>query len=158
MTWQVMDFAHSSRCPGRTYDSWRHPVTALTTTSATTAEDRLRSVLRLDAVVTGAAGLFALLGPGSTYGDVEGWIPRTLGALFVLAALVVAVESRTSGRTLRLIGTLTADAAFAWTVASIAILLLVDLPAKGEAVVALVGLATLLFGIVETRLVRAFGS
>jgi hypothetical protein len=127
----------------------------MTTTSTATSEDRLRTVLRADAVVTGAAGLLALLGPTSTYGDVEGWIPRTLGLLFVLAAAVLAVETRTSGRTLRLIGTLTAEAAFAWTAASIAIVLLVDLPAEGEVVVAVVGLATLLFAIVETRLVRA---
>ena len=154
MTSQVMDVTHSSGCPDRTYDSWRHSVTALTTTPAATTEERLRTVLRVDAVVTGAAGLFALLSPASTYGDVDSWLPRTLGIAFVLAALVVAVESRTTGRTLRLVAALTADAAFAWTLASILILLLVDLPAKGEAVVATVGLATLVFGIVETRLVR----
>ena len=154
MTSQVMDLAHSSRCPGRTNDSWRHSVTALTTTPTATTEDRVRTVLRIDALVTGAAGLFALLSPASMYGDVDVWIPRALGISFVLAGLLVAVESRTTGRTLRLVGALTADAAFAWTVASILILLLVDLPAKGEAAVAVVGLGTLVFGIVETRLVR----
>jgi hypothetical protein len=134
-------------------------MTATTTTPASvTTDDRLRTVLRVDGVVTALIGLFGLFGPSSTYGDVPGWIPRALGAFLVLAAIVVGVESRSAGRTLALIGTLTADAAFAWTLASVAILALVDLPGRGEVVVGLVGLATLVFGIVETRLVRSLRS
>src|SRR4051794_29548917 len=119
-----------------THPDLEAPMTAVTTTTTATTEDRLRTVMRVDALVTGAVGLFALLGPTSTYGDVDGWIPRALGLVFLVAALLVAVESRTTGRSLSTIGLLTADAAFAWTAASIAILLLVDLPAEGEAVVA----------------------
>jgi hypothetical protein len=134
-------------------------MTATTTTPASgTTEHRLGTVLRVDGVVTALIGLFGLVGPTSTYGDVPGWIPRTIGAFFVLAAIVVGVESRSRGRTLAVIGTLTADAAFAWTLTSVAILLLVDLPGRGELVVGVVGLATLLFGIVETRLVRSMRS
>ena len=130
-------------------------MTALTTTPAATTEDRLRTVLRVDAVVTGAAGLFALLAPTSTWGDVPGWIPRALGAGFLLVAVVLAVETRGSGSSLRTVGTLTMEAAFAWVVASLAILAFVDLADRGALVVAAVGLATLFFGITELRLLRA---
>ena len=129
-------------------------MTATTTAHAPTVEIRLRTVLRVDGVVTALVGLFGLLGPTSAYGDAPGWLPRALGAAFLVAGVVVYVEARSTGRTLRLIGTLTADAAFAWTAASVAILALVDLPGRGEAVVALVGLATLVFGVLETREVR----
>lgn len=130
-------------------------MTAVATSTPVTTEDRLRTVLRVDAVVTGLAGLFAIVGPTSMYGDVPGWLPRGLGAAFVLAALLLAVEARATGSTLRIVGTLCMEAAFAWVVASIAILELADLPAKGEVLVGLVGLATLAFGVSELRLLRA---
>jgi hypothetical protein len=130
-------------------------MTAVTTAPTVTTEDRLRTVLRVDGIVTALVGLFGLLGPTSTYGYVPGWLPRALGAGFLLAGALVFVEAKSTGRTLALIGTLTADAAFAWTLASAAILAFADLPARGELIVAVVGLATLAFGITETRLVRA---
>lgn len=129
-------------------------MTAMTTARTSTAEDHLRTVLRVDSVVTGAAGLFALLAPTSTWGDVPGWVPRALGAGFLLAALFLAIETRGTCA-LKTIGTLCMEAAFAWVVASVAILALVDLTTRGELVVGLVGLATLAFGITELRLLRA---
>ena len=154
MTCEVMDFAHSCGCPGPTYESWRHSVTALTTTPTATTEDRLRTVLRADALVTGAVGLFGLLGPTSTYGDVPGWLPRTLGAGFLLFAVVLAIAIR-GDNSPRIAGTITAEAALLWAAATVVIVALVDLPTRGEVVVALTGLGTLFFGITELRLIRA---
>ena len=129
-------------------------MTALTTTPAASIEDRLRSVLRVDALVTGAVGVFGLLGPTSTYGDVPGWVPRTLGAGFLLFAVVLAVAIRGDASP-RLAGTITGEAALLSAVGAAIVLAVVDLPARGEVVVALVGLATLAFAITELRLVRA---
>ena len=130
-------------------------MTAVTTSGTRTTEDRLRTVLRVDAVVTGAVGLFALLGPVSSYGDTPGWLPRVLGLAFLAFAIELALQARASGSRLRLVGQITAEAALAWTVATVAILALVDLPTAGREVLALVGLATLGFGITELRLVRS---
>ena len=127
----------------------------VTTTPTVTTEDRLRTLLRVDGVVTALVGVFGLLGPTSAYGAGPSWVPRALGAGFLLAGVIVFIEARSTGRTLGLIGTLTADAAFAWTIASVALLAFVDMTGRGESIVALVGLATLAFGITETMLVRA---
>jgi hypothetical protein len=122
------------------------------TASTTTAEDRLRGVLRLDAVVTGALGLLALVGP-SWYGG-PAWVARAVGAVLVVVALEVAMWSREGGDRLRLRGTVVADAAFAWVVTVLLAAWLVDMDAAGREVLVLTALATLGFGISETALVR----
>ena len=133
-------------------------MTALTTTRIRTTEDRLRTVLRADAAVTGAVGLFALLGPTSTYGDVPGWLPRTLGAVFLALAVDFLLAARLSGSRLRLAGLVTGELAAGWVVATIGILAFVDLPAGGREVLAIVGLATLGFAIAELRMVRSLSA
>ena len=129
-------------------------MTALTTTSTASTEDRLREVLWFDALVTGAVGLFGLLGPTSTYGDVPGWLPRTLGAGFLLFAIALAVALRGEPRLLRPAGSITGEAALVSAAAAAVVLAVVDLPTRGEVVVALVGLATLAFGVTELVLIR----
>jgi hypothetical protein len=129
-------------------------MTAITTTPAATTEDRLRTVLRVDALVTGAVGIFGLLGPTSMYGEVPGWLPRTLGAGFLLFAIVLAVAIRGDASP-RVAGTITAEAALLWVAAAVVIVAFVDLPTRGEVVVALTGLGTLFFGVTELRLLRA---
>jgi hypothetical protein len=129
-------------------------MTTLTTTAPTTTEDRLRTTLRLDAVVTGAVGLLGLVGPTSWYGDVPGWLPRAVGILLLVVGLDLAIASRWSGRRLLLAGTVCAELALAWVAATVVVLLLVDLPAAGTAVLLLVGAATLAFGVIELRVVR----
>ena len=134
-------------------------MTALTTaTRSATTEDRLRTVLRADAVVTGGVGLFGLLGSPSMYGDVPGWLPRAVGALLLLVAVDLAIASRWSGNRLRLAGTVCAELALAWVVGTVAVLLLVDLPAAGTEVLLLVGAATLVFAVLELRLVRSLAA
>jgi hypothetical protein len=129
-------------------------MTALTTTLPATVEDRLRTVLRADSAVTGLVGLYALVGPTSTYGDLPGWLPRVVGLGFVLAALGLAAETRQSGSRLMTVSAVCSAAAFGWTAISVVLLLLADLPARGEAVIGLVGLATLAFAVAELRVVR----
>ena len=133
-------------------------MTAVTTSVTRSAEDRLRTVLRVDAAVTGAVGLFGLLGPISTYGDVPGWLPRVVGAVLLAVALDVALAARLSGSRLRLVGTITAELALAWVVATVAVLALVDLPFAGREVLTIVGVATLGFALTELRLVRSLAA
>jgi hypothetical protein len=120
--------------------------------TAATAEDRMRSVLRLDAAVTGAIGLVGLLGP-SWYGGPS-WVARAVGAVFVLVALEVAVMTRSTGRRLRMTGVVVAESAFAWTVAALLAASLVDMDTVGREVLVLTALGTLALGVVETRLAR----
>src|SRR5438128_1905316 len=122
-------------------------MTAVTTTRPRTTDGRLRGVLRADAAVTAVAGLFALLGPTSTYGDVPGWLPRLVGAVLLAVAVDLVVAARLSGSRLRLAGLVTAELAVAWVVATVRVLALGDLPLAGREVLSLMGLATVAFAI-----------
>lgn len=130
-------------------------MTTTTLPAVAPVEQRLRTVLRADAVATGAVGLLALVGPLSPYGDVPAWLPRTVGAALLLVALDIALASRWSGRRLRLAGTVTAELALTWVAVTAVVLATRDLPASGVELLALVGLATAAFGVAELRLVRA---
>ena len=129
-------------------------MTALATSETTTAADRLRTVLRADALVTGGVGLLALLGPTSPYGDTAGWLVRAVGAVLLVVAAELLIASRWDGARLRLAGTVFGELALAWVVATVAVLALVDLPTSGREILAVVGLATLAFGVTELRLAR----
>jgi len=133
-------------------------MTTLTTTGLGTTEDRLRTVLRADAGVTAVAGLFALLGPTSTYGDAPGWLPRVVGVVLLAVAVDLVLVARLSGARLRLAGTVAADLAIGWVVATVAVLALVDLPFAGREVLSVMGLATVGFAIAELRLVRSLAA
>jgi hypothetical protein len=121
----------------------------------TTTEDRLRAVLLIDGIVTAAVGVLFVLAPSSWYGDSPGWLVRTVGVVLALVGLEVGLASRWSGRRLRLAGLVTAESAFAWTLGSLVVMAIVDLPTVGLEVVGVVAVGTLVFGLVETRLVRA---
>ena len=129
-------------------------MTAVLTTPAParTAEASMRAVLRADAVVTGAVGVLALLAPSAWFD--AGWLPRAIGAVLLLVALEVGLASRYDGKRLRLAGAVTGELAAAWVVASVAVLLLVDLPTTGAVVVELVAVATAVFAVLELRLAR----
>ena len=126
--------------------------TALTGLRST--DDRLRTVLRTDGVVTALAGLLALESPLSWYGDTPGWLVRTVGVVLVVTGVDLALLSRAQGRLLRVGVTITTELAFAWVAATIAVLALVDLPAEGVEALTLVGLVTLGFGLAYVRLRR----
>lgn len=123
------------------------------TTSVPTTEDRLRTVLRADAVLTAAFGVTALETAG-WYGGPS-WVARAVGAVLLLVAVEMAVLSRSHGRRLRLSGLVVAEAAFAWVVGSLLVAGLVDMDAAGREVLLLSAVASLGFGIAETRLARA---
>ena len=158
MTSEVIDTAQSEGLCCRSVRDLEERMTALTTTRETTTEDRLRTVLRADAVVTGAIGLFALVGPTSIYGDVPGWLPRTIGAVLLFVAIDLVIAARWSGSQLRMAGVVCADLAFAWVVASVAVAVLVDLPMAGREVLLLSALVTLGFAVAELRLVRSLSA
>jgi hypothetical protein len=122
------------------------------TASPTTVEDRLRTVLRVDGVVTAALGLFALLGP-SWFGGPS-WVARAVGAVLLAVGLEVLVQARSGTDRLRLTGVVVADLAFAWVVTLLVVLALVDMDTAGREVVIATIVATLGFGISETALVR----
>ena len=131
--------------------------TTASTTTGSTAPARtspLAVLLREDAVVTGAVGALALLGPDRGGDDVASWVPRVVGAVLLLVAADLAVASRWTGRRLRLATAVCADLALAWVAASVAVLALVDLPASGTAVVAGVAVVTLGFAVAELRALR----
>ena len=132
-----------------------HDMTTTALSSFTSTEDRLRTVLRTDAVVTAAVGALALTGPTTWYGETPGWLVRTVGLVLLVTALEIGLLSRTTGRRLRLVGTVLAELAFLWVAGSVAVLALVDLEGTGQEVVALVAAATLGFGLAESALVRA---
>lgn len=121
---------------------------------AVPAETRAAGLLRADAAVTGLVGAAVLLGP-DIWGDVPGWLPRTIGAALVLVAADLAVASRFTGRRLRLATTVFGELALAWTLASVAVLELVDLPTSGREVIGLVAVGTAAFGVAELRAARA---
>lgn len=122
------------------------------TASPATAEDQLRTVLRVDGVVTAALGAFALFGP-TWYGGPD-WVTRGVGVGLLAVGLGVLGWARSRGDSLRTAGVVVADAAFAWVVTLLAVLALVDMDTAGREVVVVTALATLAFGITETRLAR----
>ena len=123
------------------------PRTVPTTASA----DQLRRVLRVDGVVTAGVGLVGLLGPSWYAGP--GWLARVVGAAFLVIGVEVALMARTER--IRLLGTVVAELAFAWTAVAVALAALVDMDTAGQEVLLTTALVTLGFGIVETRLARA---
>ncbi len=124
------------------------------TTIPSTTEGQLRSLLRLDGVVVGMAGLVLALTPTAWYGDLPGWLSRAAGLALVLSAVGVAEFSRWSGKRLRVAALLTAEAAFAWTALCLVVMEVSDMKAAGLEVVGFSAVASLLFGIGELRLVR----
>ena len=127
----------------------------MTTLLARPAEDRLRTVLRVDALVVGLAGVLLALSPSSEFGSMPSWLSHTAGALLAVSALDVGIASRWHGRALRLAALVTAELAFLWTALVVVAVEAFDVRGAGLEVLALGGLATLVFGILETSLVRA---
>jgi hypothetical protein len=56
---------------------------------------------------------------------------------------------------IRLLGTVVAELAFAWTAVAVALAAFVDMDTAGQEVLLATAVVTLGFGIVETRLARA---
>jgi hypothetical protein len=116
------------------------------------AEQRLRTVLRADVVVTAGFGLLAMAAPTDWFD--AGWLPRAIGLVLVLVAVEVAVASRWIGARLRLAGLVTGELAAAWVVGSVVVLLLAGLPRTGALLLALSAAVTAGFAVAELAVVR----
>lgn len=127
----------------------------MTTLIAHPLEDRLRSVLAVDSVVVGLCGVLLAATPSSWYGDLPGWFVRLGGIVLALSAVVVGGASRGYGHRLLLAGGVTADLAYVWTGVTVLMAELGHVRGAGLEVLALGGIATLVFGMLETSLVRA---
>jgi hypothetical protein len=127
----------------------------MTTLVSRPAEDRLRTTLLVDAVVVGLSGVLLATTPSSWYGDLPGWLVRVAGVVLALVSAEVGLMSRWHDRRLRLAATAIADLAFVWTALMVIAVELGDVRGAGLETLALSGLATLVFGILETSLVRA---
>ena len=124
------------------------------TVPATGSAAQLRRVLEVDAVVTGAVGLFGLLGPSWYAGP--SWGGRAVGLVLVIVALEVGLLARTAR--VALVGKVTAELAFAWTLGAVLAAAFLDMETAGREVLLATAVVTLAFGIAETRLVRALAS
>ena len=127
----------------------------MTTLIAHPLEDRLRSVLAVDGVVVGLCGLLLTLTPASWYGDLPGWFVRLGGVLLVGSAVAVGGASRGPGHRLVQAAAVTADLAYVWTGVTVVLAEYGHVRGAGLEVLALGGVATLVFGMLETSLVRA---
>ena len=127
----------------------------MTTLVARPAEDRLRTTLLTDALVVGLSGVLLAATPSSWYGDLPGWVVRVGGIVLALVSAEVGVASRWRGPRLTLAATVIADLAFLWTVALLVAAEVFDVRGAGLEALAFSGLATLVFGFLETSLVRA---
>ena len=123
------------------------------TTALALPTDRLRLTLQLDAVVTGLVGVLALESPLAWY-DAPAWLVRGVGVLLLVVGADLALLSRASGRLLRVGTVVMTELAFAWVLATAAVLVWRDVPAEGVEVLGAVGLVTLGFGLAYTRLAR----
>src|SRR6185369_5726084 len=144
MTCEVIDSTHHGAVSCGDLRPRGTAMTAVTVSPATT-EDRLRSVLLADGVVTAGVGLVGLLGPSWYAGP--GWLARAVGAVFLVVGVEVAVLSRGAARRLRLTGLVVAESAFAWTVTALLATALADMDAAGREVLVLTALGTLAFGV-----------
>ncbi len=127
----------------------------MTTLTVNPVEDRLRTVLLVDAFVVGLSGVLLAATPPSWYGSAPSWLSVVAGIALALAAADVGIASRWRGRRLRIAGLVTAELALAWTALMVVAAEVFDVRGDGLEVLALSGLATLVFGILETSLVRA---
>ena len=127
----------------------------MTALTLSPAEDRLRTVLAVDALVVGLSGLLLAATPSSWYGDLPGWVVRVGGIVLALVSAEVGLVSRWRGRRLTLGATVTADLAFLWTATLLVGVEVFDLRGAGLETFAFSALATLVFGLLETSLVRA---
>jgi hypothetical protein len=132
-------------------------VTAPALPCAATApvEQRLRTALRADAVVTGAVGAATLLAAVPLADQVgTPTVLRVVGAVLVVVAVDIALAARLSGRRLALAGTVVGEAALAWVGGTAVVLALGLAEPVGAALMVGVAAVTAGFGLTHLRLAR----
>ena len=134
-------------------------VTASRTFPATTTaspQDRLRTVLKADAVVTAAVGAVALLAAEPLAEEMgTTTVLRVVGAALVLVGVDLALLARLSGRRLALAGTVVGELALAWVLGTAVVLALGLASPVGAALLVGVAAVTAWFGVTELKLVKA---
>jgi hypothetical protein len=127
--------------------------------TAVDIQDRLRSILRADAVVTAGVGAAIVLA-AEPLADQVGTpaVLRVVGIALVVVGADLALLARLSGRRLALAGTVVGELALAWVLGTAVVLALGLAQPAGAAL--LVGLAavTAWFGVTELKLARAVRS
>lgn len=125
-------------------------------TTITSPADRLRSVLRADAVVTAAVGAAAVLAAGPLAEQVgTPTVLRAVGVALVVVGADLALLARLSGRRLALAGSVVGELALAWVVGTAVVLALGLAEPAGAALLVGVAAVTAWFGVTELRLARA---
>lgn len=125
-------------------------------TTASTPSDRLRSVLRADAVVTAAVGATAFLAAEPLAEQVgTPTVIRLLGVALVVVGVDLALLARLSGRRLALAGAVVGELALAWVVGTAVVLALGLAEPAGVALLVGVAAVTGWFGVTELRLAKA---
>lgn len=122
-------------------------------TTATTPHDRLRSVLRVDAVATAAVGAAAVLAAEPLAEQVgTPTVLRLVGVALVVAGADLALLARLSGRRLALAGTVVGELALAWVGGTAVVLALGLAEPAGAALLLGVAAVTAWFGVTELKL------
>lgn len=135
-------------------------MTALAAPAPLTArDDRLRTLLRVDAALCAGTGLVAalaapavadLLGP-----DVPAAVVRIVGIALVVWALDAALLARASGRRLRRVVLVAAGGNVAWEVATVVLVALGAFSVPGAMVALVVAAVVGGLGLLQLRAARA---
>jgi hypothetical protein len=125
--------------------------TPTTSTAPTTAADRLRTVLSVNAATSFAGGVLGLLATDRLVDELglqsAGWT-RLVSAGLVLFAIDVALGARSS-RHLANTALLTSVLDVAWVAATVVVLATVDLTGLGQAVAVGMGIAVADFAVLQ---------
>lgn len=118
-------------------------------------EQRLRTALRADAVVTGAVGAATLLAAVPLAEQVgTPTVLRVVGAVLLVAAVDIALAARLSGRRLALAGTVVGELALAWVAGTVVVVALGVAEPVGVALLGAVAAVTAAFGVTHLRLAK----
>ena len=121
-------------------------------------EQRLRTALRADAVVTGAVGAATLLAAVPLAEQVgTPTVLRVVGAVLLVAAVDIALAARLSGRRLALAGTVVGELALAWVAGTVVLVALGLAEPVGVALLGAVAAVTAAFGVTHLRLAKRLG-
>ena len=128
---------------------------ALPAVATGSVEQRLRTALRADAVVTGDVGAATLLAAESLAEQIgTPTVLRVVGAVLLVAAVDVALVARLSGRRLALAGVVVGELALAWVAGTAVVVVLGLAEPVGAALLLGVAAVTAGFGVTHLRLAK----
>lgn len=137
-----------------------HPTTAEAGTEVAAAERNLRTVLRVDAVISAVSGLALAVAPNAlddVLGTSQPGAVRAVGIAFLLYAADIALLSRAGTATLRRFAPAVVVANELYVVATVATIALGWYATAGAVLVAAAGAIVGGLAIAQRRFVRAMG-